>query len=416
VPKALPGPVLDSCIAFVTGRGPVPELHTFRGSYNLKLLARLTGTLRGDAPSARELCDLWLGELDGRDGLGSDEFGGGYSGIPVMAALCVVRRARDGGIAGDLLAAARRWYGAMLRMRALLAVPHRDSVVTIGPGARLRSPTVEALQPFVQATIGAPVRRYGIAEGSGGRDQAAYFWRGDDQAAARIRELTGGPPKLAGECGVDPGSLRSWIERGDPALGRELARGLRLHHPTVIRRYPGGDLAAWWPAFTSGDAPCAGAVSIGGEISVLQPQPIGPRSGTDTQHWGGANTHRAAVEEATGELVGQFVTATGLTSPDGEARRREHRVPLPPGEPILELVIGPEGVGEYDAPPPGPRPEPLDPPRPRPPGPPAPPPLAEDCRARGRRVLDALLVMRGRRPGTVTADQLEALIREEFGL
>lgn len=385
---------------------------------NFVFLARLTGVLRGHAEDARALATILRDQLDGRTGLYGDEFGGGYAPIQDRAVLCVLRHARNGApVPAELVTLCRRWYGASLRMAVLLAVPHRDSVLVIGPGARLRSRTADGLGLPLTETIGAPPRRYGIGRDSR-PDEIAWEWRDADDQAAELRKLMGVPPAaLAVECGVGDLFLRGVVE-GRAANALLAEQGLRSLHPLRIRRYRSGDLAAWWPEFTSGDAPHAGATSIGGVLHTLQPQPIGPRAGTDTQHWGGSEIQRCEI--VGGELVATFRTSRGLTRPSGVVVEQVQRVPLPAGEVALDLVIDLDGAREVRGEQPAPRPPSPAPPRLEPAPPSAPPPAGEDelvaTRAQGREILAFVDRMMDGTAGPGASARLRRMVAGTFRL
>jgi hypothetical protein len=423
---ALPGPVIDECVNYVIGdRAAPPSIRTFRGSLNWAMLADLTGALNGDARAAEGLAYVFRGQLGeltaDRAGLYGDESGGGYAPLQHEIALVLIRHERTGHrLPAGLGAIARRWYGAALRYTALTAAAHRDSVLVIGPGSRARSPVADGLGLPTQLTLGALPRRFGI--GGGPADRPEYFWR-DDAGAARMRRLMGvHPAALAAEVGVSVEDLRAWVYRRDPGAGRRLAAGLRSMHELRIHGWAGGDLLAYWPAYTVGGGPMGGASSVGGRVYGLMPQPVGPRAAVDSQHYANADLEQRVWIEG-GLLVGQF--RTSVSPADGSRRpiaTQRQSIPIPAaGQPALSLVIDHDGAREGGWPPtrgPGPSaPPPATPPPISTPPPSTPPPAtADDCRERGQRALDGLLVMRGRRPGRMTADQLEALIREEFGL
>lgn len=377
-----PGPIRDACIDYVTGRRPdPPPVLGFRGSLNLGMLSMLTGALRGvfvDAESLAYVLGLQLGERspvrsEHRAGLYGDEFGGGYAHLQTEIVLILLRHARNGNaLPAGLLPVARRWYGAALLILAACAVRHRDSLIVVSPKSRCREPTARTLALPLQLTCNAPPRMYGID--GGGQDAAVYQWRGAEAGAAELRDLVGvAPHVLAAECGVRAQDLGDWIANPTRERGLALAARLRCFWPLHLRRYASGDLAAWWSEFTSGDAPCAGATSIGGEHRALQPLPIGPRAGTDHQHYGGPNLHRAWVEGA--GLVGEFTTAWGVHSERSPVTTQRRRVPMPTGEIVLDLVIDAEGAREArgggQPAPPAPKPPPGQP-APAPPAPPLP--------------------------------------------
>lgn len=375
---AKPGPILGACVAYASGeRDSPPPISQFRGSYNFLLLSHLTAALHGRSEDADALEGMLRSQLDGRAGLFADEAGGSYAHIQIEVALVLIRLDRDGRL-GDagLGAVARRWFGAVVYLLALLAVPFRGSVLVAGPGSRLRYPVADGISVVLQLMLGELPRRFGIRGGSK-PDAVTYDWKGAEDQADRLLKLIGVPPQdLAAECGVSRLELRSVVfESSRTAIASALARHpLRSLHPLRIRRYRSGVLAAWWESFTSHDAPHAGAVVEAGGVRALQPQPIGPRAYNprkpdapwDHQHWGGSNEQRGFVEGD--RLVGEFRTRVGKSSPgdEGDPTRPQLRwTPLPPGEPVLSLVIDQDGAREEGASAPPPRVHvPVEPPHP----------------------------------------------------
>lgn len=414
---ALPGPVVEECIAYVTGeqRTP-PEVRTFRGSLNWWWLSALTGILNGSSEDAKGLSSRLLGQLEGGsaerpDGIYGDEFGGGYAPLQHEVVLVLIRNERNGGrLSGALGKLALRWYGTSLRLAALLAVLHRDSVIVIGPGSRARSPVVDGLSLPLQLTLGALPRRFGVSGGA--PDKAEYFWR-EDNGAGKMRRLMGVTPvALAAEAGVPFEELRAWVYRRDSAAGVRLASGVRSMNPLRVHGWANGDLLAYWPEYRVGGGPMGGASSINGKIESLLPRPVGPRNDTDSQHFASEDLVQKTWIEW-GSLVGEFNTSLG--PPDGSRepiKTQRQRIPIPAGRPVLSLLIDRNGARELPGlgasePAPGALPvEPTPVPQPQP----SPPPSGGE----NERVLAILAKFQQMRRGEVKANEMEDFIRRQI--
>lgn len=292
-----------------------------------------------------------------------------------------------------------RYWRTLVAGWALAAVPHRDSIIVLGPGVRMqRQPVATVAGAVLQRLLGLPRRSYGshgqvsLSDNGGGPlPDAAPHWRDAGEGGLVEEVLAAARIDLFSPQEID--QLRRFIFEGIAAPA--LFGDLRLWFPQHFARTR--DRFVAWGAEWGGDNPLVLTSRDGDRL--LCPYP--PVRGSDAKkpffgggeavhaggtrfsvRWHGTPVHGAPRTDYVAELEAFLDPAAATTAVvvDRQGLRQEGASQPPPPPPP-----GP--------PPPGPQPEP---PPPEPPDPPSDPAadflgsLRPADRALGQRILDAL--------------------------